>query len=197
MIRHLLILIIIGVFKIKSTEADEINGYELNGPETTSSESVLAKPVIYEQPEPISKIERAVEPIHSCVTSMYGMRRVARMRKRGAHFHSGVDLKAQSPTPVLAFMQGEVSAVGFNKRCGNYVEIKHSPTLYSHYCHLSSAKVKKGDPVTTSTQIAVSGQSGDARNNPHLHFTIKPHPGFKEGNHMDPNIYLNDLKKCP
>jgi murein DD-endopeptidase MepM/ murein hydrolase activator NlpD len=137
-----------------------------------------------------------VLPVNSCITSSYGMRTVKRMKKRGRHHHSGVDFRAPVGTPVRACGPGTVTEVGANKRCGQYVEIKLDSGLYAHYCHLSSAKVKTGAKVDKDAVVALSGQSGDARKNPHLHFVIKKQPGMGTGSDVDPMNYLPPIAAC-
>lgn len=137
-----------------------------------------------------------VLPVNSCITSGYGSRTVKRMKARGRHHHTGVDFRAPVGTPVRSCGPGTVIAVGANKKCGNYVEIKLDSGMYAHYCHLSSAKVKTGAKIDKEAVIALSGQSGDARKHPHLHFVIKKQPGMGTGSDVDPLNYLPPIASC-
>lgn len=135
-------------------------------------------------------------PIDSCITSEYGIRTVKRMSKRGSHHHGGVDFRAPVGTPINSFQRGIVTEVGSNGKCGKYIEMKLDSGLYCLYCHLSSVDVKKDDKIEKGKLIAKSGQSGNSRNNPHLHFVIKKEQGLGKGSDVNPMFYLPPIDKC-
>ena len=53
----------------------------------------------------------------------------------------------------------------------NWVFIRHSPTAYTFYTHLSSVSVVPGQPVSAGQQIGVSGESGWSCG-AHLHYSL-------------------------
>ena len=117
------------------------------------------------------------------ITSPYGYRIDPFTRKRA--FHSGIDLRANYE-PAYAITYGEVIRVGYDKRSGNYVTIRHGSLTLS-YCHLSHSLVAKGTHVRPGTPIAITGNSGSRSTGPHLHLTLKD---TKKGRAIDPSILL-------
>lgn len=117
------------------------------------------------------------------VTSPYGMR--THPIKRTKKFHYGIDLGASEGSPIYAGENGVVSAVGYNKDSGYYVEINHGEGLVSSYSHLSTQNVKQGQSVGKGAIIGAVGKTGSATG-PHLHFAIK-----LNGRFVDPTGYVN------
>ena len=125
-----------------------------------------------------------VSPLRTLViTSPYGYRIDPFTRKRA--FHSGIDLRANYE-PAYAITYGEVIRVGYDKRSGNYVTIRHGSLTLS-YCHLSQSLVTKGTHVNPGTPIGITGNSGSRSTGPHLHLTLKD---TKKGRAIDPSILL-------
>ena len=88
-------------------------------------------------------------------------------------FHSGVDLAAPTGTPVYACKRGTVQTILKNDAVfGNCIIVQHANGLTSVYAHLSSILTKKGDTVSTGTQIGTVGTTG-ASTGPHLHFEVR------------------------
>ena len=129
-----------------------------------------------------------VSPLRTLViTSPYGYRIDPFTRKRA--FHSGIDLRANYE-PAYAITYGEVIRVGYDKRSGNYVTIRHGSLTLS-YCHLSQSLVTKGTQGRPGTPIGITGNSGSRSTGPHLHLTLKD---TKKGRAIDPSIILNLIK---
>ena len=123
------------------------------------------------------------------ITSPYGYRIDPFTRKRA--FHSGIDLRANYE-PAYAITYGEVICVGYDKRSGNYVTIRHGSLTLS-YCHLSQSLVTKGTQVRPGTPIGITGNSGSRSTGPHLHLTLK---NSNNGHHIDLSFLLKLLKKA-
>ena len=131
-----------------------------------------------------------VSPLRTLViTSPYGYRIDPFTRKRA--FHSGIDLRANYE-PAYAITYGEVIRVGYDKRSGNYVTIRHGSLTLS-YCHLSQSLVTKGTQVRPGTPIGITGNSGSRSTGPHLHLTLK---NSNNGHHIDLSFLLKLLKKA-
>ena len=122
------------------------------------------------------------------ITSPYGYRTDPFTRKRA--FHSGIDLRANYE-PAYAITYGEVIRVGYDKRSGNYVTIRHGSLTLS-YCHLSQSLVAKGTHVRPCTPIGITGNTGSRSTGPHLHLTLKD---SKNGHHVDPSLFIKLIKK--
>jgi murein DD-endopeptidase MepM/ murein hydrolase activator NlpD len=96
-----------------------------------------------------------------------------RFGPRGDRFHSGIDLLAATGTPVRAAGAGTVTFAGWNPGgYGNLVVIDHANGVSSWYAHLSRIDVTSGAAVTTATQVAQVGATGNATG-PHLHFEVR------------------------
>ena len=95
-------------------------------------------------------------------------------------------VSAMAPGRVM-FRRNDVSdtrryAENSRRACGNYVQIRHSSTHSSKYCHLreGSIEVDVGNVVKTGAQLGQVGASG-ATENPKLAIYI-----FENGNPVDP-----------
>ena len=107
-------------------------------------------------------------------TSPYGMR-----FKPKKKLHSGIDLRARSPKKVMSSERGMVIRASFHPVFGNTIVIDHTPLakekkrhIFSLYAHLSTMDVERGDFVSKSHPIALSGNSGPLGTDYHLHFGI-------------------------
>ncbi|MDR1837972.1 MAG: M23 family metallopeptidase [Treponema sp.] len=103
------------------------------------------------------------------ITSNYGMRKDPINGKLA--FHTGIDLRANTGTTVMAALDGVVSVVAENWLYGNYIIITHDNGYKTLYGHLNSFSVKQGDRVTRGKKIGETGNTGYSTG-PHLHFTI-------------------------
>lgn len=101
--------------------------------------------------------------------------------RRGLPPHLGVDLMYRSPsggwdvpegTRVMAAGDGEVTTVQHTAR-GWGVVVRHSPTLWTYYQHLSSVAVAVGQRVNAGGALGVVGRDPtDPQGLPHLHFAV-------------------------
>ena len=103
---------------------------------------------------------------------------------RRLSFHSGVDLAAQTGTPILATAGGRVSFAGQKPGYGNVVEIDHGNRLVTRYAHASRLVAREGDLVMPRQHIADVGSTGRSTG-PHLHFEV-----LENGEPIDPANYL-------
>ena len=127
----------------------------------------------------ISSYSSITYPLKSIkVTSPYGYRRDPFTGKLS--WHNGLDLRAKNE-PAYAMMDGIVAKVGYDKRSGNYVTLRHG-NFYISYCHLSSIIVRKGESVFPGIIVGVTGNTGRSTGY-HLHLTCK-----KDGKSINPAI---------
>jgi murein DD-endopeptidase MepM/ murein hydrolase activator NlpD len=105
------------------------------------------------------------------ITSTFGMRDHPVLGY--TRMHKGVDFGAPVGTPVYASGDGVVDFVGVHGGHGNYMRVRHSPTLETAYAHLSAygAGMTVGTPVRQGQEIARSGNTG-LSSGPHLHYEI-------------------------
>lgn len=90
---------------------------------------------------------------------------------RGTYKHNGLDLAAPTGTPIIAPLDGIVSAIYTNSAGGNQLLILHTNGITTGYAHLSKTLVKMGDYVKQGQPIAQVGNTGKSTG-PHLHFTV-------------------------
>lgn len=91
---------------------------------------------------------------------------------RSSAFHSGIDFRASSGTPVLATGAGKVIKAGRNGGYGLMVEIDHGHGMTTRYAHLSKILVKKGEKVTNKQRVGRVGSTGRSTG-PHLHYEVR------------------------
>ena len=123
-------------------------------------------------------------PVSGIVTSPYGYRRSPFNESR-SEFHSGIDIRGSTGTPIRAAMSGRVSRVGFDNIMGNFVIINHHSGYSTLYGHMSVVRVRSGAYVGTGERIGDVGSTG-LSTGPHLHFTV-----YKNGAVVNPRLLMN------
>ncbi len=116
---------------------------------------------------------------HRRITSGYGFRSDPFTGRR--MFHGAIDIAMPENTPVYAASEGTVERTGYDRISGNYVVINHGNTYFTTYAHLNRILIRKGEPVTSETQIGLSGNTGRSTG-PHLHFQVQT----PDGSSIDP-----------
>lgn len=109
-------------------------------------------------------------PISGVLTSSYGYR--ADPFTGNTAIHNGVDIAAESGTPIKAVFNGRVEiSEKSGGDYGRYIVVNHGgfKTVYAH-CESLFAKV--GQQVEAGDVIATVGSTGRSTG-PHLHFEIK------------------------
>lgn len=114
------------------------------------------------------------------VSSKYGY--------RGRRLHKGMDIAANTGTPVFAVESGTVVRSKYVRGYGNLVELKHSDMYGTRYGHNSKNIVKKGQYVDKGDVIALSGNTGRSTG-PHVHFEVR-----QSGVAINPFKYLGAMK---
>lgn len=103
--------------------------------------------------------------------------------------HLGVDLVAQSNTPVYTVNDGVVRLTENFENYGKTVIIDHGLGIYSFYLHLNKFRVNSGEKVKKGEIIGLSGGTGYAII-PHLHFSIKI-----QGKSVDPLRFIETVNE--
>ncbi|HSL16775.1 MAG TPA: M23 family metallopeptidase [Methylomirabilota bacterium] len=112
----------------------------------------------------------------------FGARRVFNDQPRSPH--SGIDLPAETGTPVFAVADGTVALVGDLFFSGESVFVDHGGGLVSMYFHLSEVDVAEGAEVERCQHLGAVGSTGRSTG-PHLHL------GFRwYGARVDPILLL-------
>ena len=93
--------------------------------------------------------------------------------KRWGRSHQGIDLAAQTGTPVYAADNGIVVESQYKSNgYGNIIKIDHQNGFVTYYAHCSSLYANEGDVVAKGDLIATVGSTGRSTG-PHLHFEIR------------------------
>ena len=104
--------------------------------------------------------------------------------------HSGVDIKANKTTIVVASETGIVETIKTDPRYGLTITITHSDGFKTIYSNLLTAEfVTEGQTIQKGETIATVGESSsfEIADEPHLHFEM-----YKDGISVNPTIYLKD-----
>ncbi|MCF8011276.1 MAG: M23 family metallopeptidase [Clostridiales bacterium] len=115
-------------------------------------------------------------PVDGWISSPFGM--------RNGRLHEGVDLGANTGTPVRAAREGRVTIAASRGTYGLTVIIDHGSGLTTLYAHCSSLLVREGEWVRAGEKIARVGSTGRSTG-PHLHFEVR-----LEGISYDPLLCL-------
>jgi hypothetical protein len=87
-------------------------------------------------------------------------------------FHNGIDLGAETGSPVVAVHDGQVVTANAMGGYGLTVILDHQkPAWQTLYAHLSQLAVQPGQPVRQGDLIGFVGSTGNSTG-PHLHFEI-------------------------
>ncbi len=124
-----------------------------------------------------------VWPVRGWVTSPFGKR--TSPFSGIPTFHEGLDIAAQTGTPVVAPADGVVIKAGFSTGYGNMVEISHGYGLKTIFGHNSRLNVKAGQRVKRGDVISYVGDTGSSTG-PHLHYEVR-----SNGLPVNPVKYMN------
>jgi murein DD-endopeptidase MepM/ murein hydrolase activator NlpD len=122
-------------------------------------------------------------PVRGWITSPFGNR--TSPFSGILKFHEGLDIAAQTGTPVMAPADGVVVKAGFSTGYGNMVEISHGYGIKTIFGHNSRLNVKAGQRVKRGDVISYVGDSGSSTG-PHLHYEVR-----LNGLPVNPIKYMN------
>ena len=109
-------------------------------------------------------------PVRGIITSQFGGR-LDPINGEPA-FHSGVDIRNNPGTKIIAPADGVVVANGYDNGHGNFIAIDHGNRFQTSYLHLQRYFVKSGDTVARGQVIGLVGNSGRSTGS-HLHYEVK------------------------
>lgn len=127
------------------------------------------------------------KPLEGITTSLFGHKRFFNGKPRNPH--SGLDIAADTGTPIGAAGGGIVTLADDLYFNGNTVFIDHGQGLITMYCHMSELLVAEGDKVQKGQTIGLVGATGRATG-PHLHWTVS-----LNGTRVDPLRFTTALNQ--
>ncbi len=169
----------------KISSMEEMVGLRVNEEDTIDSRLDEIDLTIVQQKVFFDNVPSGDVMAYSDITSKFGWRENPILKRK--EFHSGLDLRANLGTPILAPADGVVKFLVYNQNggYGNVVSLSHNYGFESSYAHLQNRRVvKEGQFVKKGDLIAYSGNSGMSTG-PHLHYEIK-----FIGRSLDPETFV-------
>lgn len=116
-------------------------------------------------------VKNIIEPIKGRITSGFGNRTNPVTGAKG--LHNAVDISAPMDTPIVAPLNGIVSAKYFNNSGGNQIIIDSGYAKFG-FAHLNryAEGIKVGSIVSKGQLIGYVGNTGISTGT-HLHFTLR------------------------
>lgn len=127
--------------------------------------------------------EKFEQPVQGILTSPFGLRRFFNDQPRRPH--GGIDIAADTGTPIIAPAMGVVVDADEYFFNGNSVFIEHGLGLQTFYAHMSRIDVEEGDVVEAGDVIGAVGATGRVTG-PHLHWSV----GLN-GTWVDPSLVMD------
>ncbi|MBR2895247.1 MAG: M23 family metallopeptidase [Oscillospiraceae bacterium] len=150
---------------------------------------VSGEVTVVETTEPASVSQRIVAPLLGDTVAVFSVDQLMYDATLGDwRTHDGVDICAETGTPVVATAAGTVRSVNEDGRLGVCVTIEHANGYVTTYASLHpEVTVMAGDSVDAGSVIGSVGNTSlsEAGLGAHLHFSVS-----KNGVAMDPISYL-------
>lgn len=132
----------------------------------------------------------SITPTDGFISSSFSRARWHPILER-ARPHEGLDISAQTGTPIKAPARGRVRFSGMKGHYGITVEIDHGYGYVTRFAHASRTLVRAGQTVDRGETIALVGSTGLSVA-PHVHYEV-----LVNGRPVDPRQFLLDLDVVP
>lgn len=154
-----------------SANNESVNNEEnvgMGGEKDNSNSKDIEKSQMEIDGEYIKSKYEPIIPVSGTVTSRYGTREPTEIISAN---HKGIDIGANTGTPIYASIEGTVTLVSDEGDYGTHVKIENEDIL-TIYAHCSEILVKEGDKIKKGDKIALVGSTGNSTG-PHLHFEVR------------------------
>ena len=171
--------------KDKISSMEELVGLRVNEEENVDNRLDEIDLTMMQQKTFFDNIPSGDVMAYSDISSKFGWRENPILKRK--EFHTGVDLRANIGTPILAPADAVIKFITYNQNSGygNVISLVHNYGFESSYAHLQNKPVvKEGQFVKKGDLIAYSGNSGMSTG-PHLHYEVK-----FIGRTLDPEPFL-------
>lgn len=141
-------------------------------------EALRAAGLLQQQQEEAQLLNRSqaaltsAPPVNGKLTMPTSGTRTSGFGPRWGRMHNGIDIAANTGTPVIAAGGGNVIAAGNSGGFGNRILVNHGGGLVTLYAHLNTINVVNGQTVSAGTPIGTVGNTGHSTG-PHLHFETR------------------------
>lgn len=112
----------------------------------------------------------SIRPTGGWISSTFGTR--ASPFSGDLSQHKGLDIAADSGTPIIAPASGIVSYASFDEGYGKLISIDHGHGIVTRFGHCSQMYVKVGQQVRRGDIIGAVGTTGRSTG-PHLHYEVR------------------------
>lgn len=112
----------------------------------------------------------SIRPTGGWISSTFGMR--SSPFSGDLSQHKGLDIAADSGTPITAPASGIVSYASYDEGYGKLISIDHGHGIVTRYGHCSQMYVKVGQHVRRGDVIGAVGTTGRSTG-PHLHYEVR------------------------
>jgi murein DD-endopeptidase MepM/ murein hydrolase activator NlpD len=109
-------------------------------------------------------------PTKGWITSYFGMRQIP--NGTGRRIHEGIDIAANTGTPIFATADGVVARVEYSVSYGKTIIVDHGYGYRTLYAHNSKNIAKRGMRVKRGEKIAEVGNTGISTG-PHVHYEVQ------------------------
>lgn len=171
--------------KDKISSMEELVGLRVNDEDNVESRLDEIDLTMMQQKTFFDNIPSGDVMAYSDISSKFGWRDNPILKRK--EFHTGIDLRSNIGTPILAPADGVVKFTTYNQNSGygNVISLVHNYGFETNYAHLQNRPaIKEGQFVKKGDLIAYSGNSGMSTG-PHLHYEVK-----FIGRTLDPEPFL-------
>ncbi len=122
-----------------------------------------------EKQQALAAATPSIWPVVGYLSSMFGSRKDP--FTGGPDFHPGLDIAAQSGTPIRSTADGTVESSEYSGNYGNAVVVRHGFGISTRYGHMSRITARTNQAVKRGDIIGYVGSTGRATS-AHLHYEI-------------------------